>query len=314
MKKLFATFVIFFTLCSMAFTDNIVAKEYFQIENLENINIDLTFENIEIKTITGSEILVEISSNYSKIIPEVSTSNNSFSIKSKKKNLSSFGNFCTVYVYIPSTFFPKNTNIFTTSGNIYLEDLETDDLVISTKSGNSKVVLSKINNKINISSHSGKTSIDTTTSTIFTTLSLSGNIEIENLSAQEIICQSSNGKIEAAKLACEYLNLQSSSGTIEANNTKCEYFDLDSKSGSVKLQLENQIEAESSIKTTSGKINLIVPEDMNFQITANSSSGTFYDKITNNTYKPKHNFNLKFNELGIEIFLDTTSGSIILEN
>ena len=53
---------------------------------------------------------------------------------------------------------------------------------------------------------------------------------------------------------------------------------------------------------------------MNFEIIANSSSGKFEDEIKEKSYRPKHNFVSKYNEGGVSILIDTTSGNIELSN
>jgi hypothetical protein len=46
--------------------ENIVSKDFYPAENIKTISIELSYENLEIKTTNGSDILVEIASNNSK--------------------------------------------------------------------------------------------------------------------------------------------------------------------------------------------------------------------------------------------------------
>ena len=312
--KIFTLSLLFFASCTMTVAEDIVAKEYFETTNISKISTDLTYENLSVKTTNGNEILVEIASNYSKMIPEFYVEDDTFVIKSKKKRFWNPGYICNVYLYLPTDFFPTTTELNTASGEVFIEDLETDELTVKSASGDIKVLFSNAKDKITLSAASGEIEFETGKTTKFSASTASGDILIKQLTSNEIICDAVSGEIETQEIECEYLSCETTSGDIDCSKTICQYFDIKAVSGSVDLELENQIEAESSIKTTSGSVDLEIPEDMNFEIIANSSSGKFEDEIKERTYHPKHDYVSKYNEGGVAILIDTTSGSIELES
>lgn len=85
--KIFTLSLLFFVSCTMTVAEDIVAKEYFETTNISKISTDLTYENLTVKTTNGNEILIEIASNYSKMIPEFYVEDDAFVIKSKKKEI-----------------------------------------------------------------------------------------------------------------------------------------------------------------------------------------------------------------------------------
>lgn len=312
--KIFTLSLLFFTSCTMTVAEDIVAKEYFETTNISKISTDLTYENLTVKTTNGNEILIEIASNYSKMIPEFYVEDDTFVIKSKKKKFWNAGYICNVYLYLPTDFFPTTTELNTASGEVFIEDFETNKLSVSSASGDIKILFSNAKDEITLSAASGEIEFETGNTTKFSAKTASGDILIKQLTSNEIICDAVSGEITTQEIKCEYLSCETASGDIDCSKTVCQYFDIKAVSGSVDLELDNQIEAESSIKTTSGSVDLVVPEDMNFEIIANSSSGKFEDDINGRTYRPRDNFESKYNEGGVTILIDKTSGSIELES
>ena len=96
--KIFTLSLLFFASCTMTVEEDIVAKEYFETTNISKISTDLTYENLTVKTTNGNEILIEIASNYSKMIPEFYVEDDAFVIKSKKKKFWNAGYICNVYL------------------------------------------------------------------------------------------------------------------------------------------------------------------------------------------------------------------------
>lgn len=217
-------------------------------------------------------------------------------------------------MYLPTDFFPTTTELNTASGEVFIEYLETDKLSVSSASGDIKILFSNAKDEITLSAASGEIEFETGKTTKFSAKTASGDILIKQLTSNEIICDAVSGEITTQEIECEYLSCETTSGDIDCSKTVCQYFDIKAVSGSVDLELDNQIEAESSIQTTSGSVDLVVPEDMNFEIIANSSSGKFEDDINGRTYRPRDNFESKYNEGGVTILIDTTSGSIELES
>lgn len=311
-KLLFSTLLLF-TACSFATADNIVSKEYYPTDNINELSIDLVYENIEIKGIHGDEFLVEIESNNSKRIPKVSVENSKLVIETQKRT-SVFGNKCTVYLYIPNEFYSSNSNIKSTSGDVTIEDFETGSISMNTTSGDIEITSLDVQEDINIVSTSGDIDFLYGNAKVFSAKLTSGDIELKDFTAEEITCEITSGDIETEKLECDYFSFKTTSGDIDCYNTVCQYFDIRSTSGSVNIKLDNQLEADSSIITNSGAVKVTVPEEMEFQIKASSSSGKLEDNFNDNTYHPKHDFVSKYNGGGVEIQVETTSGNIELDS
>ena len=169
--------------------ENIVSKDFYPAENIKTISIELSYENLVIKSTNGSDILVEIASNNSKKIPEIFLEANNFIIKSRKNQKWNTGNICTVYVYLPNDFFPKTTNIKVASGEIYIDNLETDELKVSSASGDIKIIFSNVTNEIELSAASGKIEFNTGKTRKFSATTSSGDIFVQQLISKEIWCK-----------------------------------------------------------------------------------------------------------------------------
>ena len=89
MKKLI-TLIIFISLTTGLFAlPNLLKKEDFGANAIDNIEVNLSWENIIVKeTYDNSAIEVEIYSNYKKYSPEVYVSGYNLYIDSVKKNFS----------------------------------------------------------------------------------------------------------------------------------------------------------------------------------------------------------------------------------
>ena len=78
-----------FLLSLQAFADpkNIVYNEAFDFSAIENLDISLTYENLQISRIYGEEIVIEIGSNNIKKIPQVTVQDETLRIISKEQKI-----------------------------------------------------------------------------------------------------------------------------------------------------------------------------------------------------------------------------------
>lgn len=186
MKKLVIIFCAFL-LSLQLFADpkNIVYNQAFDFSAIENLDISLTYENLQISRIYGNEIVVEIGSNNIKKIPQVTVQDESLQIISKEQKTSR-GNKCNVYVYIPQDFGASEIKLNSVSGTISADILQSQ-------------------NAVHIKNVSGRTDIAACQTEFYTASSLSGNITLQKISVDFFDFSSTSGNIfvelEAAPLA-----------------------------------------------------------------------------------------------------------------
>ena len=218
-RKIIAFFTVInlFFVVQTAFSEskNIVYSENFVITSIENLKINLTYENLEISQIYGDEITVEISSNNLKKIPSVTLSKNQLKIATKTKKYT-IGDNCTVSVYIPQDFNADFIQVSNVSGNILASELHTD-------------------NYISISNTSGR--IDLTT------------CDCEYLELKSI-----SGRIVAQKVSAEYFKADSSSGLIFLDLLKAPVAKsiAENVSGNIQLYLPENSHFDLEISSVSG--------------------------------------------------------------
>ena len=89
MKKAFLIITILLVSIVFTFADtkNIVYSKSFDLTSIENIDVSLTYENLQISRIYGEEIVVEIGSNNIKKIPDVFIEDGLLKIKSKEQKV-----------------------------------------------------------------------------------------------------------------------------------------------------------------------------------------------------------------------------------
>ena len=125
MKKLILLlFPFLLSLPLFAEPKNIVYNEAFDFSVIENLDISLTYENLQISRIYGDEIVIEIGSNNIKKIPDVLVQDQTLKIISKEQK-SSRGYKCSVYVYLPQDFIAQTIELHNVSGTITADILQT---------------------------------------------------------------------------------------------------------------------------------------------------------------------------------------------
>ena len=140
---------------------NLVYTNSFDFSTIDNLEITLTYEQLQISRIYGNELLVEIGSNNIKKIPEVSCDQETLKITSKEEKYKR-GDKCTVYLYIPQDFQAQSITIRNVSGNISADFLKAQNAVL-------------------LSNVSGRTDIGSCQTELFTCLSVSGNTSLQKI-------------------------------------------------------------------------------------------------------------------------------------
>ena len=218
MKKLVIIFCAFLlSLPLFADPKNIVYNQAFDFSAIENLDISLTYENLQISRIYGNEIVVEIGSNNIKKIPQVSVQDESLQIISKEQKTSR-GNKCNVYVYIPQDFDASEIKLNSVSGTISADILQTQ-------------------NAVHINNVSGRTDIVACQTEFYKATSVSGNITLQ-------------------KIAVDFFDFSSTSGTVfaELEQTPLASSKITNTSGKSQLYYPKSSNFELSAFTVSGSI------------------------------------------------------------
>ena len=293
MKKLITAILFTFITISAFALPNLLKKEEFGANAIDNLEVSLSWEDIRIKeTYDTSSIEVEIYCNYKKYAPEASVSGSSLYIESTKSSFNFFsspaGLSCTVVVYVPQK---KDFDV-----EIQRPLSARNEISLTASSGD-------------IDSNSGLFA-----DTVKITAS-SGDVEIFNVDADDFKTHTSSGDITVKKVTGGTGSIEASSGTIKVDDFSTEYAEFDARntSGGITLELTNAPAASSSAECSSGDIDIYLPMRAKFTVDASCSSGTFRDKFTNNRLNPREGYHMDYNGGGPSIKLRTSSGDITLE-
>lgn len=295
MKKLLSV------LCGLLFSSfvfansNLVFNEIYSTYDVNNLNITLSSEEIYFKTIHGDEITVEVYCNFDKKAPEVTLVGNTLDISRKAKQTISGINYqCSIYIYLPDNYKFNKSEITLTSGDCEIEDFMSSEAYFVLTSGNLKVEY-----------------LEVPTAKITTT---SGDIRINEYRGQNLVSISTSGNFSMDSFKGESFSIETTSGNTFLNHIKCDYFDVIATSGNVTVRTSQMIQATSRIQTTSGNIDLTVPFDSDFELTVDTNSGVFNDKISDTKQTPRNGFYKAYNNGGSAFELITTSGNICLSD
>lgn len=290
-----------------------VNNESFLKNQISNLDIKLICEDLEIKETYRDDILVEVYCNNRKKAPQIECKNETLYISSKV-NFTVMGFSCKVKVYLPANQKFSNVQIEGTSSDISIESLSAQKLYLDTTSGDIECTRLSIDDNAKIISTSGDIHIEEIDAKELTSKTTSGEISFEKISCDTATITSNSGEINIDDFFGEYFKVNTTSGNIDIYNIDTEYFTAGSTSGEISLDFKNMISAKSHVKTTSGEVQLFVPQNSSFNIAVSSTSGTFKDKISGNRLTPRSEYIQKYNDGGAEINIRTTSGNISLEN
>ena len=320
MKKII-TAIFLATLAASVFAlPNLLNKDQFGADAIENLDISLSWENITIKeTLDSTSIEVETYCNYKKYAPEISVSGSTLYIESTQFNKSFFstptGLSCTVILYVPQKKDFDEISIKVSSGDveIYRPLSAKSEIKITASSGDISSESGLFADTVKITASSGDLDIYNIDADDFKINTSSGDIALNKFTGETGSVHSTSGDIKVTDFACEYAEFKSTSGSISVKKLDCDYFDADNTSGGITLELENAPSASSSLHCTSGDIDLFIPMREKFSVDVSCTSGTFRDKFNNNRLNPRDSYKMDYNGGGATIKLRTTSGDIMLE-
>ncbi|MCR5062563.1 MAG: DUF4097 domain-containing protein [Treponema sp.] len=329
-KKFFCTIAAASLFGALFAAQNLAKQEKFSEAEISNLKITLGSEDLKIEKCSNSEITVEVYTNNTKRIPDITLKNDCLTIIRKTNIVSKPGEYCNVSIYIPADKKFNSLEVSTSSGQLTAEQLIADTAVISassgditltecdfeqsnvdTSSGNQRIESFK-SNSASFEASSGDISVKTITSKKLKTKTSSGRIKFGTITCDSFSVRASSGNISVEKIECETFSAEASSGDITFDKATADYFDAEASSGDIKLGLEKVPDAASSIKTSSGEQSLFVPKDQGFSVKVSTSSGTFKDRLENNRFSPRGSYSNDYNGGGAKISLTSTSGDIEL--
>ena len=234
MKKTISFFfilnTIFFSFFSQNINSNLISTMAINIKDVKDINIFLTYEEIEFSSIYGNEIVVDLYANNNHLLPSIDVTKDKESrgvlnIKTSTKGYSATkGDKCKIAVYIPQKVLFDNISFLSVNPFFSLSNINAKDALIMDKG---------ISN---------------------------GNINITNSKFSSLTVLSENSKVNIENTESEYLSIKTNSGNITLKNITSDYFDIITKTAFVSIFLKQVPLASSNINTTDGNIELFIPK------------------------------------------------------
>jgi|GEM_PF-1615211 len=270
---------------------SLVKTESFDIEEIELLELNFLSADVDFYESNSDNIIIE------QYASEKISEKNLFSSKQlgNKLNISDGKRNAVLYgfsfgftkwnykIYIPADY-KDSVTIKTVSGEIHTNNafVVLKDLTITSTSGD-----------IFISS-----SIDMEN---FYTKTISGEIKVNEITANNIEMKMTSGDVEANSLN-GVVKIESVSGEIDIKNLTGQ---IDIKTTSGDIEINNyKITEDSNIKTTSGEVEIKFTTDSSYEISSKTTSGDI--KLPNNSLVYG---NSPYNKLTIK----TTSGDIIIK-
>lgn len=312
MKKLLsATLTLLLSAMLFANENNVTYKQSCS-KNIKNVEINLAYENLEIIKTSGNEFTIQIECNNKRKQPKVDWDDNTLIIRSVS-HFSSIADRCKVELSIPKEYTFENIDISTSSGKISIENLKSEDFEISSTSGEIYIKNVYAEDDCQIDTTSGSLNIDNISADGLEISSTSGSINIENCEAVEAKFKSTSGSIKLNNFDGEYLESDTTSGSQKYLNCFCDYFNIESTSGSITLELTEAPLASSSIDSTSGSVKLYIPKEKGFDLIYETNSGSLNDNFNDNKFSPRHEYRNSYFGGGPEIKVETSSGSLEID-
>lgn len=197
-------------------TKNPIFRLNYPIENISNINTDLSAENLNISTYNGSEILVEVSSNNKKLMPQINIQDDVFKVSSSNNDFNK-GDNCTISVYVPFNHEILNYYINQRYGALKAENLTATEII-----------------KIDCGE---------------------GTPSISNLTCDAFKLSASQNYISINQLDCSYFDISMPAGSVEVNlkNAPLASSSCSIKDGNLTLSLPRTDNFEVQAYTKLGK-------------------------------------------------------------
>ncbi len=312
---------------------SLVNTTTFPAADIKDMDISVEYDSINFFTSESGQIEIrEYSNNMDgeNELAKISLDGNKLAIK-KTDNIASILNFGTgfrtsyIEIYAPASFYEvanKNFEISTISGQIIFSNdivLNANELELETTSGN--IELSKLTSKsLNASTISGSIFASNITSDKTNAQTASGDIHLQDIKGK-IEANSISGSMDiiggndkiSLGTTTGYINLTKADGIVTANSISGEIqiteskggANIESVSGSVYYFCDALTE-DSDFSTTSGSLNISIPENSDVEFDATTVSGSIYTFFGEKDREVKK----KIGNGSVELKAETVSGSI----
>jgi len=290
----------------------LVNEKEIGVDNAQSIEVLYQFQEVTLlKSPSNSLILKEyMSEDISDYYADVTNAGNKLTIKGNHPVLG-LGTFrARVEVYVPAHF-TQDISITTSSGRIALSDDYTFSRIVLKSSSGSISVNTLKAEAADISTSSGRISVDTLTAEAADISTSSGRISLDRITGA-LTAKSSSGRISG-----ETVN-----GNVSAENTSGGIsFDMvagsiEAKTSSGKIDCSvNEITGDIMLSSTSGRVELTIPRNANFNFSARRTSGGLSTPFSDRLFSPVSDKRLVQGIIGDgtpknSIDIRTTSGSI----
>jgi DUF4097 and DUF4098 domain-containing protein YvlB len=276
-------YFLFFVSFSAFGSGNIelVNTQELSLDNIVDISILYSSERVSLFMGTTDTLIIKeyMSDDNNRYFARISTSGNSITIGNGRRPFRSIVNAFNrrLEVYLPISYM-NNINIRTRSGRIEGANLFCVNITLESSSGNISLNSIAADN-VNINTSSGRININHINSNI-SIKSSSGRIHLEKIQGN-ISLQSSSGAISIDSIIGDILT-QTSSGKIDINsNTGA--INASTRSGNISCTVSETID-NITFNTSSGRVELNLPQDQNFNFSSRTSSGRittpFSDKLS----------------------------------
>ena len=296
---------------------SLLDKKEFKADSVSNLDIHLSWENIEIQEVPSKNpITVEIYCNKKKFAPKVNFSGSTLTIESIPFNPLFFPmepKHCTVMIHIPSAKNFKKAGIRLSSGSLkQLDSISAEQLTIQASSGSLSASNLK-GSQIEVSASSGRISIERLVAAKATVHTSSGSISVDSINSQNYVSETSSGSIKLKDVTAQSINLSTSSGGISVDGLLAGKISASSTSGTIGLELNGVPSEKSHVSTTSGTIFVSLPRKAGVTVSASTTSGSFVNTFTKEKINSHVEYKKAINGGGTSLHLSSTSGRITLD-
>ena len=138
-QSYFWAFILIFIVKNnnLAAQNNLVFRESYDIDKIQTIELSLKYEDIKIESIQGQNVILEIDSNNSKLLPEIQLSDKKLLVKQESWDFSR-GDRCLLAIYLPASQEINSLKIKNLYGNISLKNINSQNSV-EIQSDNSQI-------------------------------------------------------------------------------------------------------------------------------------------------------------------------------
>lgn len=287
MKKLTALILTAILTCSALFAETQTYS--FLPAQIKNIDVNFAAGNVTVKTDFTDHINITITKEVDASAPTVKLEKDTLTIKTKL--LSSFKKEQDIEICVPTGLKLNDIKFVCVSANSYVEEIEANNVSINSTSGLIKIKNSKIYGTAKLAGASGKITVK--------------DSEISTLTSSAVSAEISYDGTKTGLAQMETIN-----GKLNLTNAVTDVFELQTMGGAIEIQLNEIMTKNSSVKSSSGNINLVVPKNAPYNAVVTTLNGSFIDNNTFVTAAQCEELLSTYQNGTVEIKMNTKSGKI----